>query len=163
VIVNMSQMTVAQMTLTSTEESRQQRLFWVAEQIMNWSGVPVVHVRPTVLLDNPLFTVLARRSVRERDVLLADRRSRRIRMRWCTRTLAEPYVAIAPWTSAPRNRSLPPCAHLPTTCTFRPLWWTLIEPSRDTGSRLRVLLACRRRYVARVSTSDTNHNSGEET
>ena len=69
VIVNMSQMTVSQMTLTSSEESRQQRLFWFGEQIMNWSGVPVVHVRPTVLLDNPLFTVLARRSVRERDVL----------------------------------------------------------------------------------------------
>jgi uncharacterized protein YbjT (DUF2867 family) len=69
VIVNMSQMTVSQMTLTSSEESQQQRLFWLAEQIMNWSGVPVVHVRPTVLLDNPLFTVLARRSVRERDVL----------------------------------------------------------------------------------------------
>ena len=69
VLVNMSQMTVSQMTLTSSEESRQQRLFWFAEQIMNWSGVPVVHVRPTVLLDNPLFTVLARRSVRERDVL----------------------------------------------------------------------------------------------
>jgi hypothetical protein len=62
-------MTVSQMTLTSSEESRQQRLFWLAEQIMNWSGVPVVHVRPTVLLDNPLFTVLASRSVRERDVL----------------------------------------------------------------------------------------------
>ncbi len=69
VIVNMSQMTVSQMTLTSSEESRAQRLYWLAEQVMNWSGVPVVHVRPTVLLDNPLFTVLARRSVRERDVL----------------------------------------------------------------------------------------------
>jgi len=69
VIVNMSQMTVSQMTLTSSEESRQQQLFWLAEQIMNWSGVPVVHVRPTVLLDNLLFTVLARRSVRERDTL----------------------------------------------------------------------------------------------
>ena len=69
VIVNMSQMTVAQMTLTSSEESHQQRLFWLAEQIMNWSGVPVVHVRPTVLLDNPLFTVLAKRSLRDRDAL----------------------------------------------------------------------------------------------
>jgi uncharacterized protein YbjT (DUF2867 family) len=69
VIVNMSQMTVSQMTLTSSEESHQQRLFWLAEQVMNWSGLPVVHVRPTVLLDSPLFTVLARRSVRERDVL----------------------------------------------------------------------------------------------
>ena len=69
VVVNMSQMTVSQMTLTSSEESRAQRLYWLAEQIMNWSGVPVVHVRPTVLLDNPLFTVLARRSVRKRGVL----------------------------------------------------------------------------------------------
>jgi uncharacterized protein YbjT (DUF2867 family) len=69
VIINMSQMTVAQMTLTSSKESRAQRLHWLAEQIMNWSGIPVVHLRPTVLLDNPLFTVLARRSVRERGVL----------------------------------------------------------------------------------------------
>jgi uncharacterized protein YbjT (DUF2867 family) len=69
VIVNMSQMTVSQMTLTSDQESGQQRLLWLGEQIMNWSGLPVVHVRPTVLLDNPLFTVCVRRSVRDRDVL----------------------------------------------------------------------------------------------
>jgi len=69
VIVNMSQMTISQMTLTSSEESHQHRLIWLAEQILNWSDLPVVHVRPTVLLDNPLFTVLARRSVRERGVL----------------------------------------------------------------------------------------------
>jgi len=62
-------MTVSQMTLTSSKESRAQRLYWLAEQIMDWSGVPVVHVRPTVLLDSPLFTVLARRSIRERGVL----------------------------------------------------------------------------------------------
>jgi len=68
-LVNLSQMTVSQMTVTSSEESRQQRLLWLAEQIMNWSGLPVVHVRPTVLLDNPLFTVLAKRSVRERALL----------------------------------------------------------------------------------------------
>jgi uncharacterized protein YbjT (DUF2867 family) len=68
-IVNMSQMTVSQMTLTSTAESHQQRLHWLAEHVLNWSGVPVVHLRPTVFLDNPLFTVLAVRSLRERDVL----------------------------------------------------------------------------------------------
>jgi uncharacterized protein YbjT (DUF2867 family) len=68
-IVNMSQMTVSQMTLTSSEESEQQRLHWLSEQIMNWSGLPVAHIRPTVFLDNPLFTVLARQSVRDRDVL----------------------------------------------------------------------------------------------
>jgi uncharacterized protein YbjT (DUF2867 family) len=69
VIVNMSQMTVSQMTLTSAEESRQHRLHWLAEHVMNWSGVPVVHLRPTVFLDNPLFTIFGMASVRERDVL----------------------------------------------------------------------------------------------
>lgn len=69
VVVNMSQMTVSQMTLTSTEESHQQWLHWLSEEVMNWSGVPVVHIRPTIFLDNPLFTMLARRSVRDRGVL----------------------------------------------------------------------------------------------
>ncbi|RAY16860.1 hydroxylase [Actinomadura craniellae] len=64
-LVDMSQMTVSQMTATSTAESRQQRLHWLAEQVLDWSGLPVVHVRPTVFLDNPLFTTLAARSIRE--------------------------------------------------------------------------------------------------
>jgi uncharacterized protein YbjT (DUF2867 family) len=64
VLVNMSQMTVSQMTATSTEESKQQRLHWLAERVIGWSGVPAVHVRPTVLLDNPLFTTLAAPSIR---------------------------------------------------------------------------------------------------
>jgi uncharacterized protein YbjT (DUF2867 family) len=68
-IVNMSQMTVSQMTLTSTEESRHQRLHWLAEHVLTWSGLPVIHIRPTVFLENPLFTVLGARSVRDRDVL----------------------------------------------------------------------------------------------
>jgi uncharacterized protein YbjT (DUF2867 family) len=68
-IVNMSQMTVSEMTLTSTGESHQQWLHWLSEQVINWSGVPAVHVRPTVFLDNPLFTLLARRSVHDRGVL----------------------------------------------------------------------------------------------
>ncbi len=69
VIVNMSQMTVSEMTLTSTSESHQQWLHWLSEQVVNWSGVPVVHIRPTVFLDNPLFTTLVRRSVHNRGVL----------------------------------------------------------------------------------------------
>src|SRR5271163_2095681 len=63
-LVNMSQMTA-----TSTEESRQQRLHWLAEHVINWSGLPAVHVRPTVFLDNPLFTVLAARSIRDNGEL----------------------------------------------------------------------------------------------
>ncbi len=65
VLVNMSQMTVSQMTVTSTEESNQQRLHWLAEHVINWSGIPAVHIRPTVLLENPLFATLAARSIRE--------------------------------------------------------------------------------------------------
>ena len=70
VLVNMSQMTVSQMTLTSTGESRQHRLHYLAEQVVNWSGVPAVHIRPTAFLDNPIFTLFAVPSLRERDVLV---------------------------------------------------------------------------------------------
>src|SRR5271163_4203836 len=66
VLVNMSQLTVSQMTATSTEESRQQRLHWLADQPMTCSAS---QCRPTVFLDNPLFTVLAARSIRENGQL----------------------------------------------------------------------------------------------
>jgi uncharacterized protein YbjT (DUF2867 family) len=46
-------------------ESHQQRLHWLTEHVINWSGLPAVHIRPTVFLDNPLFTLLAGRSIRE--------------------------------------------------------------------------------------------------
>ncbi|MET8894022.1 NmrA family NAD(P)-binding protein [Streptomyces albogriseolus] len=69
VLVGMSQMTVSQMTATSTEESHQQRLHWLAEQVLDWSGLPVTHVRPTSFLDNPLFTALAARSIKEDGTL----------------------------------------------------------------------------------------------
>src|SRR5271163_5083716 len=65
VLVNISQMTVSQMTARSTEESRQPCLHFLAEHVINWSGVPHVHIRPTVLLENPLFAMLAARSIRE--------------------------------------------------------------------------------------------------
>jgi len=53
--VDMSQMTVAQMSATSTSESIQQRQHWLAEQVLNWSGLPLVLMRPTVFMENPLF------------------------------------------------------------------------------------------------------------
>src|SRR6201998_383638 len=70
VLVNMSQMTVSQMTATSTAESRQQRLHWLAEHVINWSGIPAVHVRPTVLLENPMFTMVAARASRNTGQLI---------------------------------------------------------------------------------------------
>ena len=69
VMANMSQMTVSQMTPTRTAESRQQRWHWLTEHVVDWSPIPAVHVRPTVFLENPLFTVLAAESIRTHDVL----------------------------------------------------------------------------------------------
>ena len=69
VLVNMSQMTVSQMTLTSTGESEHQRLHWLGEHVINWSGLPAIHVRPTVFLENPLFSMIGARTVKDRGVL----------------------------------------------------------------------------------------------
>jgi len=62
--INMSQMTVAQMSITETTPSPQHKLQWLSEQALNWSGLPVVHVRPTVLLEG-FFLILTPGSVRE--------------------------------------------------------------------------------------------------
>ncbi len=62
--VNMSQMTLSQMSITETTASPQHKLHWLAEQALNWSGLPVIHVRPTVLLEG-FFLILTSDSVRE--------------------------------------------------------------------------------------------------
>ncbi|MGO9606437.1 MAG: NAD(P)H-binding protein [Candidatus Binataceae bacterium] len=63
VFVNISQMTVSQMTLVNMTESPQHRQHLLAEQVLNWSGLPVVHVRPTVFLENFFFTTWAAESI----------------------------------------------------------------------------------------------------
>ena len=62
--INMSQMTVSQMNITETTLSPQHKLQWLSEQALNWSGLPVVHVRPTVFLEG-FFLTLTPDSVRE--------------------------------------------------------------------------------------------------
>lgn len=62
--INMSQMTLSQMSITETTASPQHKLQWLAEQALNWSGLPVVHVRPTVFLEG-FFLTLTSDSVRE--------------------------------------------------------------------------------------------------
>ena len=62
--INMSQMTVSQMSITETTASPQQKLHWLAEQALNWSGLPVVTVRPTALFEGS-FLILTSDSVRE--------------------------------------------------------------------------------------------------
>jgi NAD(P)H dehydrogenase (quinone) len=63
VLVNISQMTVSQMNLTQMTDSPQQRQHWLCEQVLNWSGLPVVHVRPTVFLQHPFFSEWAAESI----------------------------------------------------------------------------------------------------
>ena len=60
--INMSQMTLSQMSITETTASPQHKLQWLAEQTLNWSGLPVVHVRPTVFLEG-LFLLFSADSV----------------------------------------------------------------------------------------------------
>jgi len=62
--INMSQMTLSQMSITETTASPQHKLQWLSEQALNWSGLPVVHVRPTVFLEG-FFLSLTPDSVRE--------------------------------------------------------------------------------------------------
>jgi uncharacterized protein YbjT (DUF2867 family) len=63
VFVNISQMTVSQMSLTEMTDSPQHRQHWLAEQALNWSGLPVVHVRPTVFLQHLFFLAWAAESI----------------------------------------------------------------------------------------------------
>src|SRR6476660_1161104 len=62
--INMSQMTLAQMSITATTASPQHKLHWLAEQALNWSGLPVVHERPTVFLEG-FFLMFTSDSVRK--------------------------------------------------------------------------------------------------
>jgi len=63
IVVNISQMTVSQMSLTEMTESPQQQQQWLGEQVLNWSGVPVTHVRSTVFLEHPFFSSMAASSI----------------------------------------------------------------------------------------------------
>jgi NAD(P)H dehydrogenase (quinone) len=63
-LVNMSQMTVSEMSLRNTTPSRQQRQHWLGEQALAWSGLPVVTVRPTMFLET--LVPLAGPAVRDR-------------------------------------------------------------------------------------------------
>ena len=63
VFVNISQMTVSQMSLTDMTDSPHQRQQWLAEQVLNWSGLPVVHLRATVFLQNFFFLAWAAESI----------------------------------------------------------------------------------------------------
>src|SRR4051812_48032626 len=100
-LVDLSQMTVSQMTANSTDESHQQRAHWRAEQVLNWSAPPVVH--------NPV-DVVAGQSGRH----LTDGASR------CRSAPGAPRRR--PWTASPGSSRHWSTTGLPTsgTSTNRP-------------------------------------------
>jgi uncharacterized protein YbjT (DUF2867 family) len=65
-LLNMSQMTVSQMSIQNTTNSPQQRQHWLGEQALVWSGLPVVTIRPTVFLEG-FFLPLTLPTVRDRS------------------------------------------------------------------------------------------------
>jgi uncharacterized protein YbjT (DUF2867 family) len=69
ILVNMSQGTVSQMALTKMTGSPQHRQHWLAEQALNWSGLPVTHVRPTIFLEHFFFSTWAAQSIAENGTI----------------------------------------------------------------------------------------------
>ena len=67
-LVNISQMTVSEMSIQRTTSSHQQRQHWLSEQALAWSGLPVVTIRPTVFLEG-FFLPLTGPSVRARSCI----------------------------------------------------------------------------------------------
>src|SRR4026209_2478742 len=63
-MVNMSQMTVSQMSIQNTTSSGQQRQHWLSEQVLAWSGLPFLAMRRTMFLES--FLPLAAPGVRDR-------------------------------------------------------------------------------------------------
>lgn len=63
-LVNMSQMTVSEISLQHTTASHQQRQHWLGEQTLAWSRLPVVTIRPTMFLET--FLPLTSPGLRDR-------------------------------------------------------------------------------------------------
>lgn len=67
--INLSQMTVSEMNLFSTTPSPQQKQHWLVEQILSWSGLPIVEVRPTIFMEGLFFQNA--KAIAERNLLPA--------------------------------------------------------------------------------------------
>jgi uncharacterized protein YbjT (DUF2867 family) len=65
--VSLSQMTVSQMSETETTGSPQQKQEWLAQQMLRWSGLPVIYLRPTAFFE--IFLLQTSRSIRDDNVI----------------------------------------------------------------------------------------------
>ena len=68
VFVSLAQMTLSQMSETETTGSPQQKQEWLAEQVLRWSGLPVVYLRPTAFFDG-MFLVQGAKGIRDDAVI----------------------------------------------------------------------------------------------
>src|SRR3984885_14827383 len=66
--VNMSQMTVTQMSITESTDSPQHKLHWLPGQAPSWAGLPRAPMRPTGFLEG-FFLLFAAPGVRDADEL----------------------------------------------------------------------------------------------
>lgn len=67
--VNMSQMTVSQMSIHETTDSPQHKQHWLAEQVLRWSDLPVVYMRPTAFMD-AFFLQLCAPTIRRHGAIM---------------------------------------------------------------------------------------------
>ena len=66
--VSLAQMTLSQMSETETTSSPQQKQEWLAQQMLRWSGLPVVYLRPTAFFDG-MFLIQAAKGIREDNAI----------------------------------------------------------------------------------------------
>lgn len=66
--VSLSQMTLSEMSDTVSTTSPQQRQHWLAEQILRWSGLPVIYLRPTAFYDG-MFLVQSAKGIRDDNAI----------------------------------------------------------------------------------------------
>ena len=136
-LVGMSQMTVSQMSALSMSESHHQRIHWLSEQVLNWSGLPVVHLRPTLFLDNPLFTTVAAHSIADSGTIrlpFGTGRTSPVTTGDVARVVAtvladpEPYVGGVLELTGPRAQDMNGVADEYTRALGRPVSYVDIPP-----------------------------------
>src|SRR5215475_5072618 len=66
--VSLAQMTLSQMSETETTSCPQQKQEWLAQQVLRWSGLPVVYLRPTAFFDG-MFLVQGAKGIRDDNVI----------------------------------------------------------------------------------------------
>src|SRR5215475_6051343 len=65
--VSLAQMTLSQMSETETTSSPQQKQEWLAQQVLRWSGLPVIYLRPTAFLE--IFLLQAAKGIRDDNAI----------------------------------------------------------------------------------------------